>query len=126
MKAGDTFFLTNKSIEGGHPRILICDPYDGQVVVANLTEWAENKDQSCVIEASEETIVTKRSVVSYRDAALVRVSLIETHLSAGELMAAAPVSSATIEKILTGCGVTRFVKQEVFSFLDQLGLIAVI
>ena len=125
MQAGDTFLLKAKAVEGGHPWILISDPHAGLVVIVNITAWTAYKDQSCILEAGEDGIVKKRSIVSYRDATIVAdAKLIELEKS-GEIIVTSPVSRETLTKILSGCGITRFMKQGPYDLLDKLGLIPV-
>lgn len=123
MKAGDTFFLKSKAVEGGHPKIVVCNAHNGLIVFVSLTEWADNKDQSCVLMPGEEAIVTKQSIVSYRDAKIVSVAKLKELLDSGELVAGRPIGGDTLELILVGCGRTRFVPEKVLVFLDDLGLI---
>ncbi len=126
MKAGDTFALRSRMVDGGHPRIVLCDPHDGKCVTVNITEWNANKDQSCILDAREDAIVTKKSIVSYRDAAIVTDAKLQEYADSGEIIITQSVSTNTLEKILCGCGVTRFIKQGPYDFLDQLGLIPVV
>ncbi len=126
MKAGDTFFLKSKSVEGGHPKIIVSAAHDGMIAFVSITEWADNKDQSCILKAGSESIIKKDSVVSYRDANLVSVEKLTELLDSGELIGGTAVSQETLDRILAGCGVTRFIPEKVLMFLDELGLIPLI
>ncbi len=127
MKARDTFSLASARIEGQHPHFVVCDPAeDGQVVVANLTAWSANKDQSCILEAGDERIVTKRSIVSYRDAKLVPNAFLDSRAASGEIIPRDPISQATLEKILLGFSTTRRTPLEVVERLESLGLLPLV
>ena len=128
MKAGDTFWLKDRSVEGGHSRFVLSDPAldEEHVVIASLTEWHANKDQACILEAGDDAIVKKRSIVSFRDATIAPNAYLDEHLANGMLISGPPLSPATLARIRAGCALTRHIPNDAYDVLDQQGLIPVV
>ena len=125
MRAGDTFVLANRQIEGGHPHFVLCDPHDDKVVVASITGWEQSKDQSCILNAGDDGIVTKKSIVSYRDVKVVSNSFLDIQLAEGTIAPLQPLNQSTIQKVLRGCAVTKMIPTDALDLLEQLGLVPV-
>jgi hypothetical protein len=71
MKIGETYFFN------GHLHIIITDPQDDDaqaVAVVNFTGHEDNKDQTCVVEVGEHPRVTKKTVVAYKYAIILRLA----------------------------------------------------
>ncbi|MFS8066787.1 MAG: hypothetical protein ACMG6S_10485 [Byssovorax sp.] len=71
MKIGETYVFR------GHQHIIITDPEDDDaraVAVVNFTGHEDNKDQTCVVEAGEHPRVTKKTVVAYKYAFILRLA----------------------------------------------------
>jgi len=71
MKVGETYIFRN------HLHIIITDPEDDDaraVAVVNFTSYVDNKDQTCVVEVGEHPWVTKKTVVAYQYAIILRLA----------------------------------------------------
>jgi hypothetical protein len=71
MKIGETYVFH------GHQHVVITDPDDDDaraVAVVNFTGHEDNKDQACIVEAGEHPRVTKRTVVAYKYAFILRLA----------------------------------------------------
>jgi hypothetical protein len=66
MKAGDTFHLPD--FAGGHPNFALEVFSDGSAITCNFTDYANHSDKTCIVEAGEHPIVTKKSVVNFAKA----------------------------------------------------------
>jgi len=123
-KLGDTFFLANPKIER-HLYIIISDPAQdsNRIVTANFTSWRADKDQSCIVEASEHRFLTHRSCVDYRRDKLITLADYERCLHSGDLVPHDPVSGDLLKRILDGAAMSPFLPLGNRQILVEQGLI---
>ena len=126
MEHGDCFF--NKEVRGvpSHPWIIISDPTvdANDVLIVNLTDAKNYHDQSCYLGPSDHpSVITKPSCVAYQWAKLTSVAILEQAKAAGFLLMKAPISAATMRKILDGAQETDELKNAHRAVLRSQGLI---
>ncbi len=88
-------------VEGAHPFIVLSDPAanDKEVLIANLTSWNKDKDQTCIIEKGEHACIPKRSCVYYQGSMIVTLEqLCDGHRN-GQILIRGQMDKPILERI---------------------------
>ncbi len=69
MKAGDAFYIRDRSVDT-HLWVVISDPQKdpGRVIMVSVTTFEDYKEDVCPIDAGDHPRVTHRSCVAYHEA----------------------------------------------------------
>lgn len=104
LAAGDTFF------DGEHLWVVISDPRQDaeKVVLANLTSWKSNKDQSCVLQPGDHPFITKQTCVAYRYARAEKLSLLLERIKDGGLEPREKMMPDVLNRIRRGAMESKF------------------
>jgi len=121
---GDTFLLTKRDINS-HLFVIISDPNQdaNQIVTVNVTSWREDKDQSCIIEASEHRFITHRSCIYYGEDRLITLSQYKMFLAMGHLESHDPINNQLLKRILDGAAISPHMPLRNRQILVDQGLI---
>jgi hypothetical protein len=125
VEIGDVFLPSDSRINE-HPRVIISHPESdpNEVVLVNFTGDDEfYKDDSCIIQPSEHSWLTKPTCISYRDAKLAKESDLDHLIKNGRIRQLEPASNDLIKKILEGAEKTEFLPGKCKRVLERQGLI---
>jgi hypothetical protein len=96
-----------------HLYFVITEPdEESKVLLVNITENEEGRDQSCVLQPREHPYIRKESVVNYREAILSDVQKIEVAISMQVATPDANMSDALLDKVIQGGKVSPFLKKD--------------
>ena len=112
MKIGETYVFQ------GHLHIVVTDPEDDDaqaVALANFTGHEDNKDQTCVVDVGEHPRVTKKTVVAYKYAFILRLAEQEDFVRRSTKRE--DVSPELLAKIQEGTD-SDFIPEKVRRFVD--------
>ena len=102
MNAGDTFLIPEPGASlDSHLWIVLSDPsVDAErVLIANLTSFRDDKDQSCILLPDDHPIVTKKTCVNYGGIKPVRAADLERLLNAGQIKPHEPFRPDVLARI---------------------------
>lgn len=96
-----------------HLYFAITEPDDnGKVLLVNITENEEGRDQSCVLNPGEHPFIRKESVVNYREARLADTQKIEEAIQMRIAIPESDISNELLEKLRLGGKVSSFLKKD--------------
>jgi hypothetical protein len=123
FKTGDTFIHVGSEWLQSHLWAVISDTEQApdQVVIVNLTSYRDDKDQSCILDIDDHPFITRKTLISYRDAKLQETA--DLAKLSHNFTQRDPLSVATLDKIREGAKKSRFLPERVRNFLDSQGLI---
>jgi hypothetical protein len=122
VSAGDTFFLAHPY---NHLYVVCSDPaMDGEnVVLVNVTTFAQEEEACCIINAGEHPFVTRKSCIRYKDARIAAVEAIRKLQDAGKMTSREPVSSNLLARIRDGASESDFLPEGCRRILENQFLI---
>ncbi|MCH8344952.1 MAG: hypothetical protein IH983_13330 [Planctomycetes bacterium] len=97
LKGGETFLIPEPgSSLDSHLWIVLSEPSidPENVLIVNLTTWAEYKDQACLLQPGDHPFVKQRTCVNYADAKVVTAHQLETFLDRGQIEHQTPLTSS--------------------------------
>lgn len=110
-----TVLLKNPSAPQNPPHLyfVITEPDDeGKVLLVNITENEEDRDQSCVLQPKEHPYIRKESVVNYREAILSDVQKIDIAISMRVATPDVDMSDVLLNKMIQGGKISPFLKKD--------------
>lgn len=103
MNAGETFHAASPGSWRKHLWIAVTDPdANGELVIANITSQASNKDQSCILDVGDHPFISKQSVVNYAEACITSDEDIRRAARGGAIQLDVPVTGGALAKVQAG------------------------
>ena len=124
MKAGDTFFVRDRSVDT-HLWVIVSDPeIDGdRVLMVSLTTYESYKEDVCLIDADEHPRVSHKTCVAYNEARMTTLAKLTALRDSGQLGVQPPVSNALLARIRAGVRLSTKIRYEYIEFLLDQGVI---
>lgn len=124
MRPGDTYIITRA---GAHLIVILSDPakYPDRIVVANLTSWKANKDQSCILKPGDHPWIKHKTVVNYRLSKITTMDILKRQIKFNMISVdSEPVTPQVLNKIIAGAGKSRMIPTGVKNALKSMGLLS--
>lgn len=105
LKGGETFLIPEPgSSLDSHLWIVLSEPSidPENVLIVNLTTWAEYKDQACLLQPGDHPFVKQRTCVNYADAKVVTAHQLETFLDRGQIKHQTPLTPELLRRVREG------------------------
>jgi len=124
MRAGDAFYLPDKSADG-HLWVVISEPEKDaeRVLIVSMTSFDVDKENACLIEAGEHPRVTHKTCICYRPARQASLAKLQLLQGAGVLRMQPPVSADLLRRIREGASLSRRIDFEHVQLLIEQGLL---
>ncbi len=124
MRAGDTFYLPDKSADG-HLWIVVSDPEKdpSRILIASMTSSDVDKEDVCLIHPGEHPKVKHKTCICYRPMRQTTVETLERLRQSGILDMQAPVGQEILQRIRRGAALSRVIDFEHVEILDDQGLL---
>ena len=119
MQPGDTY---KSDPAQGIPHlhvVVIVPPAAAEVLVVNITTYNDEKDDTCIIQTGEHAFVRHKSCISYRNARVVSLAVLQNLINRGHLAVTDPVTKALLDRILAGFAISGDVPREVKGWLGK-------
>ena len=103
MKAGDTFFVRDRSVDT-HLWVIISDPEidAGRVLMVSLTTYEPYKEDVCLIDVGDHPRVGHKTCVAYIEARMTTLAKLTALKEGGHLSVQTPVSESLLARIRAG------------------------
>jgi hypothetical protein len=123
MQAGDTFRL--QGVADKHTWVIVSDPDQNpaQVYCVAFTSYDITKDQTCIVQVQEFSILTNISCIDYLDVKIASIMALENGVKQNLIQKRTPVPPELLQKIRDGFNTTRDTKFEYIEFLINQGVI---
>ena len=127
LNPGDTLRVRDPGMSyDAHLWIVLSKPEldADHILIANLTSWRADKDQTCALQPGDHPYIRKRTCVNYADSKIVSENDIERLFQAGLLEKDAPIEMPLLDRIREGAMASRFVPLDHAQLLVDQGLVA--
>lgn len=127
MQSGESFRVSQHTrFRDRHIYYILSDPEQdpAKVVIANLTSYEPNEDDSCILEAGDHSTVTNRSCIRYGSARICSMAHIEDAIRRGLVDRHGVVSPRVLTRMHRGAGRSKFLPQECRELLKAQGLLS--
>lgn len=104
LKAGQTLFLSQSSVNVTHLWVLASDPFDDppQIVLVSLSTLRDGSDTTVMLKKGDHPFIRRDTVVFYSDIRVKMVRQLEQLLDAGVAKLHADCSDEVLKKIQDG------------------------
>jgi hypothetical protein len=121
MKAGDTFFLTDRAVDA-HLWVVISDPERDaeRVVLVSVTTSEPHKEAVCLLHLGDHPTISHTSCIAYNEARMTTLQTLIGLRDRGHLSNQAPVSAELLARIRAGVSRSTRIKYKYIEILlDQ-------
>jgi hypothetical protein len=124
MKAGETFYLPDKSADG-HLWIVISDPSKDpdRVLLVSMTSYDADKEDVCLIDAGEHPRVKHKTCICYKPARATSLVNLDRLRDSGYLQMQEPVSADLLQRIRRGVALSRRIELEHLELMEEQDLL---
>jgi hypothetical protein len=124
LRAGDTFYLPDKSADG-HLWIVVSDPEKdpSRILIASMTSYDVDKEDVCLIHPGEHPRVKHKTCICYRPMRQTTLETLDRLRQSGILDMQAPVDQEILQRIRRGAALSRVIDFEHVEILDDQGLL---
>jgi hypothetical protein len=124
LRAGDTFYLPDKSADG-HLWIVVSDPEKdpSRILIASMTSYDADKEDVCLIHPGEHPRVKHKTCICYRPMRQTTLETLDRLRQSGILDMQAPVDQEILQRIRRGAALSRVIDFEHVEILDDQGLL---
>ena len=124
MKAGDTFLLENRAVDG-HLWVVISDPgLDGdRVLFVSMTCYDITKENACLINVGEHPFVQHKTCIAYDFARVATLEMLNNLEDQGHLRRNVPISAELLERIRQGVSLSRRIEYGYVELMIEQGLL---
>ncbi len=124
MKAGDTFLLENRAVDG-HLWVVISDPgLDGdRVLFVSMTSYDITKENACLINVGEHPFVQHKTCIAYDFARVATLGMLNNLEDQGHLRRNVPISAGLLERIRQGVSLSRRIEYGYVELMIEQGLL---
>jgi hypothetical protein len=94
VKAGDTFFLTDRAVDT-HLWVVISDPAKDseRVVLVSVTTFEPHKEAVCLLDVGDHPTISHKSCIAYNEARMTALGTLIGLRDGGHMSPQAPVST---------------------------------
>ncbi len=121
MKAGDTFFLTDRAVDN-HLWVVISDPTrdSERVVLVSVTTYEPHKEALCLLDVGDHHTISHTSCIACNEARMTTPGTLIGLRDGGHLNLQAPVSAELLARIRAGVSRSTRIKYKYIEILlDQ-------
>jgi hypothetical protein len=124
VKAGDTFTLKDKAVDG-HLWIIISDPDvdEDPVLFVSMTSYDITKEKVCLLDIGDHPFVKHKTCIAYEFAKAAPLKTLISLRDQGHLAMSNPVSPALLDRIRQGVSLSRRVNVEHVNLMINQGLL---
>jgi hypothetical protein len=124
VKAGDTFSLRDKSVDG-HLWLIISDPEfdEDQVLFVSMTSYDITKEKVCLLDVGDHPFIQHKTCIAYELAKVAPLKALVELRGRGHLVMGQPVSAELLERIRQGVSLSRRVNIEHVELMIHQGLL---
>ena len=124
MKAGDTFYIRNRSVDA-HLWVVISDleKNAGQVLIVSMTTYKSYKEDVCLLDAGDHPRISHKSCIAYNEARLIALERLTALMDGRSLSVQDPVSAELLARIRDGVSRSRHIKPQYVEWLLDQGVI---
>ena len=124
MKAGDTFYLSHRGVDG-HLWVVISDPEKDaeRVILVSMTTYEDHKEDVCLIEVGEHARVSHKTCIAYNEARMTTLEKLIMLRDGGHLVAQPPASNELLARIRDGVSRSARIKYRFIEILLEQGVI---
>ena len=124
MKAGDTFYVRDRSVDA-HLWVVISDPgkNTGQVLIVSMTTYESYKEDVCLLDAGDHPRISHKSCIAYDQARQIALETLTALMDGGRLSVQAPVSAELLARIREGVNRSTRIKYQYVEWLLDQGVI---
>jgi hypothetical protein len=121
VKAGDTFFLTDRAVDT-HLWVVVSDPEKDaeRVVLVSVTTYEHHKEAVCLLDIGDHSTISHKSCIAYNEARMTTLGTLIGLQDGGHLNLQAPVSAELLARIRAGVSRSTRIKYKYIEILlDQ-------
>src|SRR5262249_11937579 len=124
VKAGDTFYVRDRSVDT-HLWVIISEPEADadRVLMVSLTTYEPYKEDVCLIDVGDHPRISHKTCVAYNEARMTTLSKLTGLRDGGLLSMQAPVSEDLLARIRAGVSRSKTIKYQYVEFLLDQGVI---
>ncbi len=127
LNTGDTLRVKEPGLSyDAHLWIVLSKPEldSTHILIANLTSWRADKDQTCVLDLGDHPYIKKKTCVNYADSKIVSQENIAKLFEADLVEKDTPVEIPLLQRIREGAMQSRFTPLDHAQLLIDQGLVA--
>jgi hypothetical protein len=124
VKAGDTFLLKDKAVDG-HLWIIISDPdvNEDQVLFVSMTSYDITKEKVCLLDVGDHPFIIHKTCIAYEFAKTAPLKDLTALRDQGLLTMSQPVTAELLERIRQGVSLSRRIGVEHVNLMIVQGLL---
>ena len=124
MKAGDTFFLTDRTVDT-HLWVVISDPERDaeRVVLVSVTTFEPHKEAVCLLEVGDHPTISHKSCIAYNETRMTTLAMLNGLRDRGHLRDQGPVSEVLLARARAGVSRSTRIKYKYIEILLDQGCI---
>jgi hypothetical protein len=124
VKAGDTFTLKDKAVDG-HLWIVISDPEvdEGRVLFVSMTSHDITKEKVCLLNVGDHPFIKHKTCIAYEFAKVAPLKTLIDLRDQGLLVMSQPISVELLERIRQGVSLSRRINVEHVDLMINQGLL---
>jgi hypothetical protein len=124
VKAGDTFLLKDKAVDG-HLWVVISDPEvdEDHVLFVSMTSYDITKEKVCLLDVGDHPFIKHKTCIAYEFAKAAPLKSLVALRDQGHLAMSQPVSDDLLELIRQGVSLSRRINVEHVNLMIDQGLL---
>ncbi|MFI5460885.1 MAG: hypothetical protein ACHRXM_36200 [Isosphaerales bacterium] len=124
MKAGDTFYIRDRSVDA-HLWVVISDPEKDaeRVVIVSMTTYENYKEDACLLDVGDHPRISHKTCIAYNEARMTALEKLIALRDGGQLSMQALLSPEVLARIRNGVSKSTKINYKYIEFLLDQGVI---
>lgn len=124
MKAGDTFYIRDRSVDT-HLWLILSDPEmdPERVLMVSMTTHEPYKEDACLLNKGDHPRISHETCVAYNEARLISLEKLKALSDGGYLSLQAPLAPEVLKRIREGVSRSTMIKYKHVELLLDQGVI---